>query len=259
MTEESVNQEKTSDESLPESEINAVDEIAEQEDVQDTCCSGDGSKEESAITLDETLVAMEERLDEAEKKAAEYLDGWQRTQASFANYRKRTEAEQAHWRSAANANLLARLLPILDDFQRAFDALPADFEGHSWLSGIKLIQRKIRAILDAESVVAIELSPGDSFDPLYHQAVVYQEVEGFEDGQIVAEVEKGYILGDRVLRPSMVVVAKAPMRVKAKVEKESLDDEPGVDDEEDIIEGEFISQNQGDKSAESNEDAEDES
>lgn len=250
MTEKSVNTAKTADESLPDSEITAAENAADEADLKAACCPDGADEEEDAINLDETLVAMEERLDEAEKKAAEYLDGWQRTQASFANYRKRTEAEQVHWRGAANANLLARLLPILDDFQRAFDALPADFEGHSWLSGIKLIQRKVRSILDAESVVAIELSPGDSFDPLYHQAVVYQEVEGFEDGQIVAEVEKGYILGDRVLRPSMVVVAKAPLQVKAAQDEES------ADDEEDIVEGKVISHDQEDKNTASNEDAE---
>jgi len=149
-------------------------------------------------------------LIEAEKKAAEYLDGLQRSQAAFANYRKRTEAEQVSWRSVANAALLGRFLPVLDDFQRAFRALPADFEGQPWLDGITLIRRKVAGILESENVQPIPLQPGDAFDPLYHQAVFYQEVAGFEEGQIVAEVERGYILGERVLRPSSVVVAKAP-------------------------------------------------
>jgi molecular chaperone GrpE len=164
------------------------------------------------VSLEDKLQQLEAQLAEAEQKAAEYLDGLQRSQASFANYRKRTETEQVSWRSVANATLLGRLLPVLGDFERAFQALPKDFEGHPWLSGITLIQRKIAGILEAENVKPIELQPGDTFDPLYHQAVLYQEVPGFEDGQIVAEVECGYILGERLLRPSMVVVAKAPPR-----------------------------------------------
>ncbi len=215
----------------------------ENEDLGDIPCGDTDIVEEELICLDETVSALEERLAEAESKAAEYLDGWQRTQATFANYRKRTEAEQAHWRSAANANLLARLIPVLDDFQRAFDALPAEFQGHSWLSGISLIQRKVRAILDSESVTAIELNPGDPFDPLYHQAIVYQEVEGFSDGQVVAEVEKGYILGDRVLRPSMVVVAKSPAKPQP------------AEGEGEIVEGEVINSDQEETSPETPGDA----
>jgi molecular chaperone GrpE len=164
------------------------------------------------LSLEEKLEQLEAQLAEAEQKAAEYLDGLQRSQASFANYRKRNETEQLSWRSVANAALLSRLLPVLDDFERAFQALPKEFEGHPWLSGITLIQRKVAGILEAENVKPIEVQPGDEFDPLYHQAVLCQEVPDFEDGQIVAEIERGYILGERVLRPSSVVVAKVPPR-----------------------------------------------
>jgi molecular chaperone GrpE len=229
--------EETVDDTIIEPEADAgMDAPSADEALEDMACSGTGTVEEELICLDDTVAAIEEQLREVENKAAEYLDGWQRAQASFANYRKRTEAEQAHWRGAANANLLARLLPILDDFNRAFDVLPAEFEGNSWLSGIKLIQRKVRAILDSESVVAIELESGDAFDPLYHQAVVYQEVEGFEDGQIVAEVEKGYLLGERVLRPSMVVVAKSPVSAKPEEGTGEI-----AESEEEVIEGEVVS------------------
>jgi molecular chaperone GrpE len=249
---------ETVDNASPEPEIEGVlnGGGAADEDLGDVPCTDTGTVEEELICLDETVFALEERLADAENIAAEYRDGWQRAQASFANYRKRTEAEQAHWRSAANANLLARLLPILDDFQRAFDALPAEFEEHSWLSGITLIQRKVRAILDSESVIAIELNSGDSFDPLYHQAVIYQEVEGFEDGQVVAEVEKGYILGERVLRPSMVVVAKAPVSAKlAEVEKQQpTEDQPAAETDE-FVEGEVISIDQEETSPETTGDA----
>jgi len=239
--------EETVDSASQEPEMDAIlnDGDAVDENLHKVPCSDAGTVEEELTCLDENMTALEEQLADAENKAGEYLDGWQRAQASFANYRKRTEAEQAHWRSAANANLLVRLLPVLDDFQRAFDALPTEFEGHSWLSGITLIQRKVRAILDSESVTAIELKSGDPFDPLYHQAVVYQEVDGFDDGQVVAEVEKGYILGERVLRPSMVVVAKASVSAKlTEVEKQQAAEGQPDEATDEIVEGEVISPDQ---------------
>lgn len=183
-------------------------------------------------SLKEKVEQLEAQLAAAEQKAAEYLDGLQRSQASFANYRKRAEAEQVSWRSVANAALLSRFLPVLDDFERAFQALPKDFQGHSWVDGIALIQRKIAGILEAENVTPIAVQPGDAFDPLYHQAILYQEVPGFEDGQIVAEVERGYVLGERLLRPAMVVVAKMPPRAP--------EPEPEPEAEADVVEAEVV-------------------
>ncbi len=204
---------------------------------------GDNHQEESTatpeaepeiISVEGEVIAAEEgaqatlatRLSEAEQKIAEYMDGWQRCQATFSNYRKRTEAEQANLRKAANAGLLTRLLSVVDDFQRAFQAMPAEFVGNTWVEGVTLIQRKAQSILEAEEVTPIEIKPGDAFDPMYHQAILHQEVPGFEDGQIVAEVSKGYILGDRVLRPSTVVVAKATSMVPVNAAKEEKMEAP---------------------------------
>ncbi len=192
-----------------------------EEELKDTQPAEDLPEEEAAETLEaevdddlraleEELAEVEANLAEAEQKAAEYLDGWQRAQAAFANFRKRTEAEQSHWRSTANAQLLSRLLPVVEDFKRAFEAIPDADKDDPWLEGVRLVQRKLKAILDSESVTPIELSPGDTFDPNIHEAVLYQEVEGFGEGEVVAEVETGYMLGTRVLRPSLVVVAKGP-------------------------------------------------
>jgi molecular chaperone GrpE len=178
------------------------------------------------------LTELETRLAEAEQKVAEYLDGWQRAQAAFANFRKRTEAEQAHWRSTANAQLLARLLPVMDDFRRAFEAIPEELQGAPWLSGIRLIERKVNAVLESESVAAIELNPGDAFDPYLHEAVLYQEVEGFDEGEVVTEIETGYLLGDRVLRPAIVVVAKAsPAPPETESEARAEETEPTAEDQ----------------------------
>ncbi len=158
----------------------------------------------------EKLMAEEELLAEAEARAAQNLDGWQRAQAALENYRKRVRAEQEEWLASANAALLTRLLPILDDFERALANVPEEFAGHSWPDGLTLVKQKLLRLLEVEGVTAIETQPGQSFDPFYHEAILYQETSGFEDGQIVAQSQPGYQQGRRVLRPALVMVSKAP-------------------------------------------------
>lgn len=226
-------------EALEEEESTEVEaaEPADEEGAQAAESSGDEDLAAQVSALQETLAEVEAKLAEAEGQAAEYKDGWQRAQASFANFRKRTQAEQANWRSNANAQLLSRLVPVLDDFKRAFDAIPEALEDNGWLDGIRLIQRKVKAILDTENVTPIDLEPGDPFDPKYHEAVLHQVVPGFDDGAVVAVVEAGYMLGDRVLRPAMVVVAKAP--ADAPVASPADEAEAGTD-EPDVIEADAV-------------------
>jgi molecular chaperone GrpE len=200
MTQEDLKDHIPTDTDVPEEE--AAEATATEQEIEAP------DYEQRIETLTQQLAEIEAKLDEAEAQAAEYLDGWKRAQASFANFRKRTESEQAQWRSAANAQLLSRLLPVLDDFKRAFDAIPEEDQDNPWLSGIRLVQRKISSILESENVQPIEVAPHDTFDPNFHEAVLYQEVEGFDEGEIVAEVETGYLLEKRILRPSVVVVAK---------------------------------------------------
>jgi len=195
--------------------------------------SAAGDLETQVKVLAEKLAETEATLAETEKKTAEYLDGWQRAQASFANFRKRTTAEQAQWRSMANAALLARLLPVVDDFKRAFDAVPDTIKEDPWLSGIQLVERKIKTILETENVQQIEAEPGDIFDPNVHEAVLYQEVDGFNDGEIVAVVETGHMLADRVLRPSMVVIAKGTTEARPQATEEI----PEPEAEESAVQG----------------------
>ena len=170
------------------------------------------------------LQEIQAKLEEAEEIAQEYLDGWQRAQATFENYRKRMQKEREEWRVTANARLLGKLLPILDDFDRAFSMMPESLKDDAWFSGIKLIQRKIQSILETENVKPMDVEPGDNFDPKFHQAVLHQETEDFEDGQVMTVVEKGYVLDKRVLRPAMVVVAKAPP--EPEPEEETPEEEP---------------------------------
>jgi len=157
----------------------------------------------------EDLERLQQELEQARARADEYLDGWQRAQAEFSNYKKRQDSDRAQMISRANASLLRKLLPVVDDFERAMSTLPSSLSEMTWCEGVFLIKHKLDAVLESEGVEPIETA-GQMFDPCFHEAVTYEEVAGYEDGQIIGEVQRGYILGERVLRPALVRVAKAP-------------------------------------------------
>jgi molecular chaperone GrpE len=153
------------------------------------------------------LATLGQRLEEERARAAEYLDGWQRARAELANARKRWERESAQTYSNATADSIARLLPVMDDFERAIETLPDDLNGHSWIDGSLLIFRKLQTILEQQGVVPIEAEPGMPFDPVYHQAITHEPHDSYEAGEIIAEFQKGYKLNDRVVRPALVRVS----------------------------------------------------
>jgi molecular chaperone GrpE len=161
--------------------------------------SGDGA---------DPLVALQHELDAARAQAAEYLDGWRRAQADIANQRRRHEREKAESQIWANAQLITQLLPVLDDLERAVQTVPAAVQAEQWTGGVLLIARKFNQILEAAGVLAIPVLPGDAFDPNLHDAILQEAADGFVEGQIVAELQKGYKLGDKVLRPAKVKVAR---------------------------------------------------
>jgi len=151
---------------------------------------------------------LEQQLAEAKAQAAEYLDQWRRTAADLSNYRKRTEREREEITRFSNAALLTRLLPVIDDFDRAMVALPADLRHLTWVEGVALIEHKLRLILEGEGLKPIE-AVGKPFDPERHEAVVREETDAYPDGQVIAELQRGYELNGRVLRPALVKVAVA--------------------------------------------------
>lgn len=163
------------------------------------------------------LEALRQELEEAKAQAAEYLDGWQRARAEFANYKKRNEQERQELFKLANTTLITKLLPIFDDFERAFQTLPSNLLSLTWIDGVALIYRRLQAILEAEGLTLME-TEGQSFDPLLHEAVTYEESEEHDEGQIIGEVQRGYKLGDRILRPALVRVAKGKLVSEAEEE-----------------------------------------
>ena len=174
------------------------------------------------------LEALREELDLVKGRESEYLDGWQRARAELSNARKRFQREQERAYENAKADLLVRILPIVDDFERAFATLPQDQASATWVDGVQLILHKLRALLEQEGVVLIEAA-GQEFDPFLHQALTHEPSTEVEEGHIIGEVQRGYKVADRVLRPSVVRVSAGP---PPEPEPESGDpDQPEADEE----------------------------
>ena len=148
--------------------------------------------------------SLREQLARTKEDAQKYLANWQRAEADFQNYKKRVEQERDENRRFASAALIMNTLPIMDDLERALMSVDAHLAGLTWLDGIRLIYRKLQLILENAGVSAIEVE-GQQFDPRYHEAVMHADGE---EGKVLAEVQRGYKLHDRVLRPAMVVVGK---------------------------------------------------
>jgi molecular chaperone GrpE len=130
-----------------------------------------------------------------------------RQAAEFDNYRKRIDRERREASEYAAADLLQALLPIIDDFERALEAEAAP-GAEKYREGLEIILRELRELLRKRGVTPIE-AVGTDFDPHIHQAVAYDEAPNARDGEIIGEFRRGYRLGDRLLRPAMVRVAKA--------------------------------------------------
>ncbi|MFW0859973.1 MAG: nucleotide exchange factor GrpE [Dehalococcoidia bacterium] len=155
-------------------------------------------------TILNDVESLREALSEEKEKAEKYLANWQRAQADFINFKKRTEQERAENFRLANALLMSSLLPVLDDLELALNNVSVKLAGFTWVEGIVLIHRKFHAILEGQGLERIE-TEGNDFDPNFHQAVLYEEGE---EGKIVEELQKGYMLHGRLLRPAMVKVGK---------------------------------------------------
>jgi molecular chaperone GrpE len=159
---------------------------------------------EEASAAAEDVETLKARLEEEKSKAESYLANWQRAAADYQNLKRRAEKEREEYGRLAAAALVINVLPLLDDLERALQSVDIRLAGLTWVDGIRLIYRKFQAVMEAAGVSEIK-AEGETFDPNLHEAVMYGEGE---EGKVVAEVQKGYRLGDRVIRPAMVVVGK---------------------------------------------------
>jgi molecular chaperone GrpE len=163
---------------------------------------GAGTAEAEAANTaagDESVELAAER-----EKAETYYKNWQRSAADFINYKRRVEQDRSENARLANAAMVINILPVFDDIDRAVSTVDANLAGLNWVQGVVAIHRKFSQLLDSMGVTEIE-SAGQPFDPSKHEAI--GQAPG-EEGKVLHVVQKGYSLGDRVIRPAMVIVGQ---------------------------------------------------
>jgi molecular chaperone GrpE len=161
--------------------------------------------------LERELERLSERLAAAEVQRDEYLNDAKRVAAEFDNYRKRAARDQESLVGRAHERLVKELLPVLDDLERALEAA-AEHEEAKLEEGVRLVERQLRAVLEREGLV--EIDTNGTFDPHVHEALLTQPSEA-RDGSILQVIQKGYRLGDRVVRPARVVIAQGVEEAQA--------------------------------------------
>ncbi|EGG37188.1 MULTISPECIES: nucleotide exchange factor GrpE [Paenibacillus] len=191
-----------------------VTEETIEETLENTPNTGESGSSEEAVNPEQEI-PVTESADEAagsaelEKLQAELQEQQQRTlrvQADFDNFRRRTQKEKEDLGKYASSKLITELLPVIDNFERALQASEENPEFESFSKGVSMIFRQLESVLATEGLSAMK-SVGEPFNPEYHQAIMQVESDEYEEGIVVEEVQKGYMLKDKVLRPAMVKVS----------------------------------------------------
>ncbi len=171
---------------------------------------GEVRKETAESPAAHARASLEAKISELEAAAAEAKDRHLRLAADFDNYKRRSRQEQLETIQHASAELIAKLLPGLDDLQKALDHTPEDID-QAWVKGLKLSVRKLEEALNAFGLEAID-SVGRPFDPKLHEAIGHEESDEYPEDTVVEELRRGYRMRDRVVRPALVRVARPPAR-----------------------------------------------
>lgn len=164
-------------------------------------------QEPSEPDLDDEQGELPDEMAQLSAQAAEYLDGWQRARAELANYKKRVEKERKAAYVRAAGDILTQQLDVLDDLERALEDRPTEGDPAIWADGIELVRRKVLALLENHDVETIN-AVGQPFDPNFHEAISHEDTDEARPGHVIDVVKQGYRMGDRVLRPALVRVAK---------------------------------------------------
>ena len=161
---------------------------------------------------EQKIAELESDLAEQKKSGDELKDKWLRASADFDNYRKRINKEKVEWREFAQEEIIAELLPVLDNFDRALAAMLTSIPNDhvAFAEGMKLVHKQFIDILTLHKVTAIECV-GKPFDPHFHEAVMTVPSAEFPEDTVVEEIQKGYMHNDKVIRPAMVKVSKPPL------------------------------------------------
>jgi molecular chaperone GrpE len=150
---------------------------------------------------------LQQELEDITRKADENLAGWQRAQADYANFKKETESRQKDVVEYANAAFMSEVLPVYSNFKLAMDHIPEDQNKVDWVVGVRHIQMQFQSFLAKYKISEIK-TVGEKFDHNLHEAVTHEEAEGYDSDVIFSEVSAGYMLGDKVLMPAKVKIAK---------------------------------------------------
>jgi molecular chaperone GrpE len=164
--------------------------------------AGAAKETEIADATDDVAGAEAEDVEALRERAEQNYKNWQRSAADFINYRRRVEEERAELARMTNAALVINVLPVFDDLERAISTVDAHLAGLNWVQGVDAIYRKFGRLLESMGVRPIE-AVGKAFDPSEHEAVGRQPGD---EGKVLHVVQQGYRLGDRVIRPAMVIV-----------------------------------------------------
>lgn len=196
---------KKEDQITQEVEETEAESVNENTQDQDLVTETDLEVEDEG-SAEDPIEALQAELGEMTLKAEEYLDGWQRARAEFANYKKRVLRENTDIRQMARGEVIKLYLDIADDLERALQEKPESGEEGTWADGIEIIFQKLRSRLEAEGIKP--MNPlGEEFDPNIHEALMKEESDEYESGQIIEVMQEGYWIGEKVLRPALVRVA----------------------------------------------------
>ncbi|WP_379161084.1 nucleotide exchange factor GrpE [Paenibacillus sp. sgz5001063] len=191
-------------------------EIQDTNEINDQAIHENQAADEAEVVTENGAPASEQAFEEAsgtgeaarrlQELAEEYQGRALRVQADFDNFRRRTQKEKEELAQYATAKLVGELIPVLDNFERAIATAPASPEFEAFNKGVNMIFQQLEGVLKSEGLTAME-SVGQPFNPEYHQAIMQVESEEHEEGIVTEEVQKGYLLKDKVLRPAMVKVS----------------------------------------------------
>lgn len=169
----------------------------------------DSTAEPKEPVKKETKTDCESKLQEKEKEAKDLYDRYLRLSAEMENFKKRAEKEKGETYKFANETLLKELIPVLDNLERALDQGQETKNAQALLLGVEMIHKSLWAVLEKYGVTRVE-ALGEKFDPNFHEAVMVQEVMDQDPGVVITQMQKGYLLHNRLIRPAMVVVSKKP-------------------------------------------------
>ena len=205
--------EEFSDTELSDS-LEAEQEQKDQADSQDHAEDGDAGEEEQEGTKDPSkepakkgfFGKKKEKKDPKDTQIEELTDRVRRTMAEFDNFRKRSEKEKSAMFEIGAKDIIERILPVIDNFERGLSAMPEDVKGSSFAEGMEMIYKQLLKNLEEAGVKPIE-AVGQPFDPNFHNAVMHVEDESLGENVVALELQKGYMYRDSVVRHSMVQVA----------------------------------------------------